>query len=213
MTTANDSILVTPGSGATVATHLANSKEHQVVMLATDSGILYGSEQVYVFSSQNSANVAAARTTHLDLFNATGSGVVVEVWAVYIVPTLAAVTGVGMTWELAWSSSVGTGGTTRTSTVLDQSNAAVPAQVTCRSKPTGGATIGNVINYINSSSEETTPVASLASFLNCVPGTPMIGAGPLQPLTIRENQGIKVDQTTNSSVGSTNIVVVTTIHA
>lgn len=212
MTVSNDSILVTPGSGATVATHLAGSKEHQVVMLATDAGILYGTEKTYVFSTGNSANVAAARTTHFDLFNATGSGVVVEIWAIYIIPTLAAVTGVGLTWEVAWSSTVGSGGTTKTPTVLDQNNTAVPAQVTARSKPTGGATIGNVILFPNTSSEETSPYAGQASVLNHLDWLAG-GAGPFQPVTIREGQGIKIDQTTNSSVGSTNIVVVCTIHA
>ena len=212
MTVANDSILVTPGSGATVATHLANSKEHQVVMLATDSGIIYGSEETYVYSTGNSANVAAARTTHVDLFNATGSGKIIDVWAIYIIPTLAAVTGVGLTWEIAWSSTVGTGGTVKAATVMDQSNAAVSANVTCRSKPTGGATIGNVITFPNTSSEETSSYATMAANLNHLDWIAG-GAGPLQPLTIRQNQGIKIDQTTNSSVGSTNIIIVTTQHA
>ena len=212
MTQANDSILVTPGSGATVATHLANSKEHQVVMLSTEAGILYGSEQVYVYNTGNQANVAAARTTHFDLFNATRSGVVVEVYGVFIIPTLAAVTGVGLTWELAWSSTVGTGGTTITSTMADQSNTAVNANVTSRKSPSGGATIGSVLQFINSSSEETSPYAGMASVLNHV-GWGVGGAGPLKPITIRPNQGIKIDQTTNSSVGSTNIMVITAQHA
>lgn len=43
MTASNDSILVTPGTGATVATHLVNSKEHQVVMVADEYGSIQGS--------------------------------------------------------------------------------------------------------------------------------------------------------------------------
>jgi hypothetical protein len=212
MTVANDSVLVTAGSGTTIATHLTGGKEHQVVMLATESGILYGSEMVYVYSTGNSANVAAARTTHVDLFNATGSGVVVEVWAIYIIPTLTAVTGVGLTWEIAWSSTVGSGGTTKAATLMDQANTAVGANVTCRSKPTGGSTIGSVITYPNTSSEETSGYATQASMINHLDWLGG-GGGPMQPLTIRENQGMKVDQTTSSNVGSTNIILVTTIHA
>jgi hypothetical protein len=212
VSSANDSILVTPGSGATVATHLVNSKEHQVVMLSTEAGILYGSEQLYVYSTGNTANVAAARTTFFDLFNATGSGVVVEIYGIYIIPALAAVTGIGNTWELAWSSTVGSGGTTLTATKIDQSNTNVSASVTARTKPTGGATIGSVIQYINGSSEETSPYAGMASILNHVDWCGA-GAGPLQPITIRENQGIKIDQTTNSAVGTTNIMVITAQHA
>ena len=41
MTLAGDSILVTPGSGATVATHTVDSKEHQVVMQADDGAIWF----------------------------------------------------------------------------------------------------------------------------------------------------------------------------
>jgi hypothetical protein len=212
VTQANDSILVTPGTGATVATHLINSKEHQVVVLATESGLIYGSEQIYIYSTGNTANVAAARTTFFDLFNATGSGVVVEIYGIYIIPALAAVTGIGNTWELAWSSTVGSGGTTLTGTKADQSNAAVNANVTARTKPTGGATIGSVLQYINGSSEETSPYAGMASILNHVDWCGA-GAGPLQPITIREGQGIKIDQTTNSAVGTTNIMVITAQHA
>lgn len=208
MTLANDSILVTPGTGATVATHLVGSAEHQVIMPATEAGQIWGTEQTWAVASQNSANVAAARTTHADLFNATGSGVILLVHGVYIIPTLAAVTGVGLTWELAWSSSIGTGGSARTPVAYDQSNTSLPAGVTFRSKPTGGASIGGVLRYINSSSEETLPYGSLASMLNHLyrdqPFT--------QPVVIRENQGIKVDQTTSSSVGSTNVVVVFSVR-
>jgi hypothetical protein len=210
MAQAGDSILVTPGSGATVATETWNSKEHQAVVLVGEGGHRYGTAPTYIYSTGNSANVAAARTTHADLFNASGSGVLVYVWAVYIIPTLAAVTGVGLTWELAWSSTVGTGGTTKAATLMDQNNAAVSANVTCRSKPTGGSTIGSVISFPNGTSEETLAMAAMASILNNVPGA---GIPPLQPVVIREGQGIKVDQTTSSNVGSTNIVIVTTQHA
>lgn len=40
MALANDSVTVTPGAGATIATQLASGKEHQVVCLADQSGNL-----------------------------------------------------------------------------------------------------------------------------------------------------------------------------
>lgn len=40
MAQANDSVLVTPGSGTTIATQLAGGKEHQVVVLADQNGNL-----------------------------------------------------------------------------------------------------------------------------------------------------------------------------
>src|SRR5690242_18928015 len=44
------SILVTPGSGATVATHTVNSKEQQVVIIADDLGQIYGSRDTYCYN-------------------------------------------------------------------------------------------------------------------------------------------------------------------
>lgn len=40
MATHNDSVLITPGSGAVISTHLAAGAEHQVIMLADQSGNL-----------------------------------------------------------------------------------------------------------------------------------------------------------------------------
>lgn len=205
MTLANDSIAVTPGSGATVATHAAGGKEHQVVMLAGAMGNIYGTAATYIVATGNSVNVAAARTTHFDLFNASGSGKILEVVGLFIIPTLTAVTGVGLTWEVIKTSAVGTGGTTLTPRALDSANAALPAGITARSKPTGGATTNFVLTYPNTSSEETNPYAGMASILNHLAFATMLD---VQSLTLREGEGLKIDQTTNSSVGSTNIQVV-----
>lgn len=205
MTQANDSILVTPGSGATVATHLVNSKEHQVVMLAGPSGNIYGTADTFIAATGNSANVAAARTTHFDLFNASGSGKIIEVVGLFIIPTLVAVTGVGLTWELIKTSAVGTGGTTLTPRSMDSTNAALPAGVTARSKPTGGATTNFILSYQNTSSEETSPYAGMASILNHLTFSQMLD---VQSIILREDEGLKLDQTTNSAVGSTNVQLI-----
>jgi hypothetical protein len=209
MTLAGDSILVTPGSGATVATHTVSSKEHQVVMLANEAGHLYGSIPTWCVYTGNQANVAAARTTHVDLFNASGSGQIIEVVGLFIIPTLAAVTGVGLTWEIIRTSAAGTGGSTITPQPYDSSNTALHANVTARKSPTGAATTSITWAVVNSSSEETIPYASLASQLNHVPTHFHEG---LQGFYLREGQGIKVDQTTSSNVGSTNIMIVFTVE-
>ena len=211
MTQANDSILVTPGSGATVATHLAASKEHQVVMVADKSGHVYGSKDTYIAYTGNTAHVAAARTTLIDLFNASGSGKVVCVRGIYIIPALVAVTGVGQTYEVIRTSAVGTGGTTITPQPMDSTNGSIPAQVTARTKPTGGATTAITWQLVNGSSEETVPYAAMASYLNHVPLANQLG--PAQNcLMLNEGQGIKVDQTTNSAVGNVNIMLVFTLE-
>ena len=207
MSISNDSIAVTEGSGTLVATQLVGTKEYQVVMIADSNGHFEKTTPTWIYASGNSANVAAARTTHFDLFNAVGSGQIITIEALYIIPTLAAVTGVGLTWELIRTTTVGSGGVTLTGRAFDTTNTALNANVTARSKPTGGASTGYIHQYINSSSEETTPYAGMASILNHIPTV----CARLQGLTLREGQGIKIDQTTSSAVGSTNIQVIFTI--
>lgn len=201
MATANDSVTVTPGSGATIATHLAASKEHQVTMRARPSGQLEGTEDIFFASTGNTAHVAAARTTLFDMFNAVGSGVTLRVRGIYIIPAQAAVTGVGQTYEIIRTSAVGTGGSTVTPVRRDSTGgSALSGSVTARTKPTGGATTAATLLFVNGSSEETTPYVGLASQINHVP------AGC--ELVLNPGEGIKVDQTTNSSVGNLNVLVV-----
>ncbi len=208
---ANDSITVTPGSGATVATHLAGGKEHQVVVLADTSGNILNSKDTYIVNTGNTIHVAAARTTLFDIFNASGSGKVMRVVGVYVIPALVAVTGVGQTYEVIRTSAVGTGGTTLTPQRFDTDNAALPAQITARTKPTGGATTSATLQLINGSSEETSPYAGLASVLNHVPLGGMLSPAEVG-WVLREGQGLKIDQTTNSAVGNVNIQIVFTLE-
>jgi len=211
MSLANDSILVTPGSGATVATELVSGKEHQVVMIADKSGNLLNSKDTYIVYTGNTAHVAAARTTLFDIFNASGSGKIMRVTGVYIIPALVAVTGVGQTYEVIRTSAVGTGGTARTPSGFDSANPAVPAQVTARTKPTGGATTSATLQLINGSSEETSPYAALASTLNHVPMGGTLSPGEVG-WVVREGEGLKIDQTTSSAVGNVNIQIVFTLE-
>lgn len=64
MTLANDSVNVTPGSGATAATHAVGGKEHSVLMGAKGDGNLYRTGDVYTAISFRS----------VQLFNEAGSG-------------------------------------------------------------------------------------------------------------------------------------------
>lgn len=210
MALGNDSILVTPGSGATVATQLAGGKEIQVVAPADQVGHLHGSKATWVVSTGNTIHVAAARTTLIDLFNATGSGIVLRVTGVYVIPALVAVVGVGLTYEIIRTTAVGTGGTPLTPQRFDLDSTALPAQITARTKPTGGATGSTVTFFVNGSSEETTPYAGLASQLNHIPQMQELPA--MRGLKIRENEGLKLDQTTSSNIGNVNIVFVFTVE-
>src|SRR3990167_10466670 len=92
MTEANDRILVTPGVGATVATHLVNSKEYQVPIEADSLGHIKGSRADFLAFFTPATNAANRRVG--DLFNADATGVVVRVQGIWIMPTLTGITGV-----------------------------------------------------------------------------------------------------------------------
>lgn len=197
MTQANDSITVTPGSGATVATHLAGGKEYQVVMVADESGHLVQTLPSYTFYIKSSAG--AATTDHFDIFNATGSGKILELRGLWLSPSLiVGVTGtVSPSFDLYRTSAVGTGGTVvnyKQTTFpnispLDTANAAIPAQITMRTKPTGGATIAEALFSQYITQEETQAGAQLMQWYNVMPET-AVG----QRFAVQENQGFKLRQ-------------------
>lgn len=213
MAQANDSILVTPGSGATVATHNpGDGKEYQVVMLAGDGGHIHGTKPSYMLFVPVQA--VGASKIFFDLFNATGSGKVIEVnglWAV--VKTDVAVTGtLGVELQVGRTTAVGTAGTAATYagtsftactiSPKDTNNAALPAQITARMTPTA-ATAGAAWwqNYLFT--EETNVSSQVSQFFNLCPAQ----TTEFQSLTIRENSGIAVRQGTVASVGSLGFLV------
>lgn len=113
----NDSIVVTPGTGATVATHLVSSKEYQVMMLADHLGHILGSRDLFcVF--------------YLPVTNANNREVA-ELW-----------TNTGQVrHDVNRISTVGTGGTVVTPRPMDESQAALDAAITAMYGATDGATL------------------------------------------------------------------------
>ena len=220
MTLANDSILVTPGSGATVATHTVNAKEHEVVMMADDSGHIQGSLPTYFYCSPPIA-VGVSKLL-VDIFNATGSGKVMDVRGVWLVPKLdVAVTGaVSVRIDLYRTSAVGTGGTAASVdsatvdvaggnlTKFDESNSAIPAQITARVAPSGGATISRWLFPTNVAPEESnTSMGYIGQYQNLIP---MFTYG--QKLVVRENTGLLFKQGAVASVGSVSILIAFTLE-
>lgn len=214
MTQANDSIAVTPGTGATVATHAVAGKEYQVVMLADESGHFQQSLPTYVGTIPGVAGAAAK--IHWDLFNAVSSGVILELRAAYITPVLTAgVTGtVSPDFDLIRTSAIGTGGTAVIEAAtapslsrMDSVDAALSASVTLRNSPTGGATsaVFGTRQYITQ--EETQAGAQLAQWNNILPTTAMG-----RRFTAREGQGFKLVQNTLGVAQSwTHILVFTAV--
>jgi hypothetical protein len=217
MTQSNDSILVTPGSGATVATHLAASKEHQVMMVADESGHILGSKPTYIYLIPSQVHVAGANTVHWDLFNADAT-LVVRVLSILQIPNITtAVTGVVFDWLLERSTAVGTGGSAITAWLPDLSQTALDADITCRSKPTGGATASTDLRNYSLSSEETNAatiqIASMGGLeLIPIPLQPLIMGGNGQGIVLRQNQGIRCVQVNSSNAGNTGWLISITVE-
>jgi hypothetical protein len=208
MTKAASTAPATPGTGLDLAAQEISSKVHLLGIQADADGHMAHTSAVFYAATGNTAHVAASRTTLFDLFNADAT-LKVDILGVYIIPALAAVTGVGQTYEIIRTSAVGTGGTSITPGKIDSAQAALDSDITCRTKPSGGATTdatNPLTIFCNGSSEETIPYASQASRLNHVASLTENILG--KPIRLNQNEGIKVDQTTNSSVGNVCIAVV-----
>lgn len=200
MAQANDSVTITPGAGATIATHApGDGKEYQVVMIADDSGHLQQSLPTYGFYIK--AQAGGAAKDHFDLFNAVGSGKVLELRGLWVSPSLiAAVTGtLAPDFDFCRTSAVGTGGaalvmgaaTFPSLHKLDTGDPDLPAGITVRAAPTGGATIDDALFSSYISQEETQAGSQLAQWQNLLPMTAMA-----RRYTAREGQGFKLRQIT-----------------
>lgn len=217
MTQANDSITVTPGTGATVATHLASGKEHQVVMLASASGQLEGSLPSYWLTVQDQ-NTNSSQV-FFDLWNGSGSNII-RIRGIWINSgvDVANNSAIGTRLDYVRTSTVGTGGTTAgynsatigTANIVpkDSTNAALPAGVSARFAPTGGGTASAWLFSLYASTEELTLPSYTQQFENCLP-EPMRGA---QEFILNPSQGIKVIQGSNDSAGTLGFFVEFTVE-
>jgi hypothetical protein len=220
MTLPNDGILVTPGSGATVATHLVGTKEYQTMMQADSSGHIMGSLETYFYSTPAAA--VGADKLYLDLFNGVGSGKVIGIRGIWAIPkTDVAVTGaLAIRVDLYRTSAVGTGGTAAAYksatrdvaggciTPSDTANSTLPSQITARHLPSGGATISEWIFPAFLIGEETaTSMAYLTQYQNLMPCLMSV-----QKWTIREGQGLLLKQGSVASVGNVMFLIAFTLE-
>ncbi len=149
--------------------------------------------------------VGGANKLHADFFNAAGSGKVVRVLGIYpVIKTDVAVTGaLALRFDLYRTSAVGTGGTAASYksatadvaggniTPFDTNNANLPAQVTARHLPAGGATIAEWMLRGQCFVEET----NAATYL-CGGQTNFASDGNLTTdrITLHEGQGLLLKQ-------------------
>lgn len=195
----------TVGTGGVIATETVNAKEYQVMMQAGPDGHIWGSKAQYVASIPSQVHVAVANTVHWDLFNA-DAALVVRVLSIMQIPNVTtAVTGVVFDWLLERTTAVGTGGSVITPWQVDLNDAALDADITCRSKPTGGATQSTDLRNYSINSEETTAatihLASLGGLELVHPALQPINFG--KGIVLRQNQGLRCVQITSSAAGNT----------
>lgn len=200
MTQANDL------SGTGMAVRAVSGREHQVVLVADDSGHIIGSRPTWAI--QSGFQGLAANKLFFDLFNAAGSGVILQVASVALQKNMAAQTGVAVQFDLLKTTSVGTGGTALTPVTFDSTNAALPPQVTARHAAVGAALGGLLVSRFYHS-EETNVAAQVQEAFPFWPPTPL--APDLQRITLRPGEGLTLKQITSSTAGIYNVSVIFTV--
>jgi hypothetical protein len=173
----------------------------------------------YVLCTPPSA--VGANKLHLDLFNAAGSGKALDVWGIWAYPKLdAAVVGVvAVNLHLCRTSTAGTGGTAaqRNSATVDQAGgnfarfddteADLPAQVTARFNPGGGAAVARWLFPLPPlMPEETNPAGYLSAATNLLPRAGR-DDDHCTRLLVHEGSGLLVRQGAVASVGSVSLVI------
>ena len=135
----SSSILITPGTGETVATHTIDSKKYQAVIPVEYSGHFPKSLETFYYWS--GVNVGATNKIHFDLFNAVGSGKLVRLRGLYLQCALADPDRADpYEFNLDKTSAVGSGGSVITGRSADSTNGSISASVTARHAPSSGAT-------------------------------------------------------------------------
>lgn len=201
-------------TGGVIATETVGGKEYPVNMDATCDGHLIGTKPIYGALIPSQVHVAVANTVHWDLFNA-DAALLVRVLSILQIPNITtAVTGVVFDWLLERTTAVGTGGSAITPWLADTTDTALDADITCRSKPTGGATAGVDLRRYSISSEETNAATiQLASQggLELVPPC-LWPVNHGRGIVLRQNQGLRCVQETNSAAGNTGWLILFSVQ-
>ncbi len=214
----NNSITITAGVGTNLAAESISSKLYQVLMLAGPHGHIKGTRDSYIaIGFANSA--VGANKVHYDLWNASGLNVAIH--GIWINNDFAVgVTGlVAVRIDLFRTTAIGTGGTaftnentaaTETISRIDPAGAAVPAGLTMRKAPTGGATSGAFIGQAYFMPEEgVTSIGYLTQWQNMIR---YAGMDDVKDLVVPNNAGLKIVQGPVASVGQVGMRMVLTTY-
>ena len=218
MTLPNNSIVLTPGSGETIATHLISGKEYQTIMIAGPHGHIHGTRDSYIaVGFANSA--VGANKVHYDLWN--GSASTIEIHGIWVNNDFAVgVTGtVAMRIDLFRTTAVGTTGTlftfentaaTETITRMDPAGATLAAGISMRKAPGGGATTGAFVGQAYFQQEEgITSIGYLTQWMNMVR---YAGMDDVKELVVPAGTGIKIQQGSVAAVGQCGVRIVFTVY-
>lgn len=213
----NDSFLRTAdGSGTTIATHLVGGKEFPVVMEAGPSGHITGSLDTYMLVIPPHA--PAQNKIHFDLWNGSASNII-KVRGAWVTSATDVANNGTSGLRLNWlrTSAIGTAGTAATYnsatiganiTPKDTGNAPLPAGVSARDTPTGGATDAAFLFHTFHGIEELQVHANMQQMFNVMPN-PERGE---QELTLRPSQGFTAKQPTALTTGNIGFLITFTVE-
>lgn len=188
-----DSILVTPGSGATVATEAVSAKEYQVVMRADAYGHIIGGRDVYVTSGV--AMSKSATKNYLSLFNADATKVIEVVYAAVSQEATAAVTGLVRGYRLFRTTATApSAGTSVTPSLLRSAGTALDSDVTSRKDGLTAATSGDPLGIAGVGEEETGAAGAAPHILF---SELFIG----EPIVLTQNEGVVIQQDGTAGTG------------
>jgi hypothetical protein len=205
MSLAGDSILVTPGSGATLATHAVGGKEHPVHVVADYDGHIVGSRPdftVFYDPATNALNREVA-----ELFNGSSSvDRVVRVRGIWVIPTNTSITGIQLGFDVNRITSVGsTGSSTRTPRPMDTAYLPLDVGITARSGSTAGAALAYKYWCTYIWNDELSPSTAYIPLMNQLP----ILGDRVAEIVLRQNQGVqvKISQLTGTAAGLTGALI------
>lgn len=212
----NSSVPITPGVGAEIATHDAGGKKYQAVVTADADGHVRGSLPAWGLVIPPTA--VGANKIYFDLFNAQAATVLRLRKLFAIVATDVAVTGtLGVRVDTMRTSAIGTAGTAAVGPTSAAKTAAafwpftpgntLPAGVTARAVPTGGATDEAWLWPSYVFTEETNQSSHIPQFFNLLPELTTE-----QSIELPTGKGLKVVQGTVASVGNVSFLAAFTIE-
>lgn len=147
----------------------------------------------------------------LSLFNGSGSGRILRVYRVWTLNNqTVGVTGVLTTFALRRTQAQ-SGGTAVTPTKHDSNSSSLPAQVLCAAGATVTNTSDTELRRWMWSNDEPTVSAATSDELECIVPLNCVwdstGDSNIEPITLREGQGLTVQHTGSSAVGLADIFI------